>query len=249
MKPAIFIAGGAAVVAVIAVVVLAILPAQGTSLAQAAENMKDQNVRMEIELGITEDGETMSMDGTSVMNADGTRMRMDVTMTQDGESLDMTIVMIGHDTWYTAKDLEGELPDGKRWVHEVKRTGALPTMTMAEFADFLSRADEVENKGETTIDGKTVEHFQGKVNAHEVAEETGGETAKRVGELVGDRDVFIPIEAWIGKDGLPVRLAMQTVGGGESISSTAKIVEYGVAVSVEPPPAAETAEFDDVMGG
>ncbi len=90
MRAAIFIAVGAVVVAVVAVVVLAMRRGRG-SLAEAAENMRDQNVRMELEMGFSEDGEDVSMSGTALSTADGTRMRMDVTVTQDGESTDMTI--------------------------------------------------------------------------------------------------------------------------------------------------------------
>ena len=96
------------------------------------------------------------------------------------EPMDMTILMIGDDGWYTTERLRGRACRRQALDRtSVDRDRALATMTMAEFADFLSQADEVESKGETKIDGKTAEHFQGKVNAREVAEETGGETAKR----------------------------------------------------------------------
>ncbi len=248
MKPAIGIAIGLACVA--AVVALVLTPGQG-SLARAAENMRDQNVRMELEMGFSEEGEDVSMTGTALSTADGARMKMDVRMTssEDEVPTDMAMLMIRDDTWYSFKDSEGLLPDGKRWVHSVDTSTAPTTMTMAEFADFLAGADEVSSEGDTTIDGKPVEHFQGKVNAREVAEETGGDTAKRFEDLLGDRDLFLPIEAWIGEDGLPVRLSMNVDAGEDSMSITAKILEYGIAVDVEAPPAAETIEESELNLG
>jgi hypothetical protein len=64
-------------------------------------------------------------------------------------------------------------------------------------------------------------------------------------EKLGDRDLHIPIEAWIGEDGRPARIAVNL----QSESITADILEFGVPVDVEAPPASETiseAEFNRI---
>jgi hypothetical protein len=89
----------AALVGAAVVAVLLLAPGGRGSLAQAAENMRDQNVRMELELGFTEDGEDVSMHGTAVSSADGGRMRMDMSMTSDGETTGVTVVTIRDEYW------------------------------------------------------------------------------------------------------------------------------------------------------
>ena len=88
-----------------------------------------------------------------------------------------------------------------------------------------------------------VEHFAGEVNARELAEETGGETAKRFEKVVGDR-LFVPMEAWIDEEGRPRGSTMSVDTGGESMSMTVDILEYGVPVDVQAPPGR-----DDVREG
>ena len=57
-------------------------------------------------------------------------------------------------------------------------------MSMSEFAEFLAGTDEIEDKGEVQLRGKATTHYQGRVSAREVAEKTGGETAKRFEEAL-----------------------------------------------------------------
>jgi hypothetical protein len=127
----------------------------------------------------------------------------------------------------------------------VDRTSAANTMSMSEFAEFLAGADEIEDKGEVQLRGKATTHYQGRVSAREVAEKTGGETAKRFEEALGDQDVHLPLEAWIDERGLPVRMSLSVGNGSESMSTTVDILEYGVKVDVQPPAAADTMEEDE----
>jgi hypothetical protein len=237
------IGGGVLVAVGIVITVLLLAAPGGNSLAEAADRLEGQNVRMAVNIGFSQDGEDASMTGTAVMNADGTRTRMDVTTTYEGENqpIKQTVLTIGDDTWFTGEGFEELLPEGRAWVHSVDRTSAANTMTMAEFADFLAGADEIEDKGEVQIRGKKTTHYQGRVNARALAEETGGETAERFEQLLADQDVYLPIEAWIDEQGLPARITL-TVG---SKSTTADILEYGVPVDVQPPAAADTMEEDD----
>jgi hypothetical protein len=245
------IAGGIVAAVVVAVIAGVLLVGSGqNSLAEAAGRLDGQNVRMKMTVGYTMDGEDGSMTGEAISNADSSRMKMDVVLTDgSGEKVPMQMLLIRDDTWYTFDGLE-EL--GAKWVHSVDRSTAPSTMSMAEFAEFLANADEVESKGETQLGGRTVEHFQGEVNAREVAEETGGETAKRFEKILGGRDFFMPMEAWIDEEGLPVRMAVNVEAGGESLSMTADILEYGVPVDVQPPPESDTMsekEFDELTAG
>jgi HAMP domain-containing protein len=243
-------------VAVLAVVVIAavfLLSGGESSLARAADNLEGQSVRVKLTLGTVENGQELAMVGTAVQNADSSRVQMDVDTSIDGgEPVPQKIVLIGDDVWVGNEQFE-EIKPGKRWFHSVDKETAPSTMTMAEFAEFLREADEIDDKGETQVNGKPVTHYQGNVNVRELADETGGETAKRYSTLLGDRDVYLPIEAWVGEDDRIARLAMTVDAGDRSMSFTADIVEYGVSTAhIKPPPEDETMseeEFDRLTQG
>jgi hypothetical protein len=119
-------------------------------------------------------------------------------------------------------------------------------MTPTDFGDFLKHAGDVRDKGETTVNGTRVTHYAGTVSANELAEDTGGETAKRMRTLLAGKDIDLPIEAWVDERDRPVRIAVNVDAPDGSIRMTTDILEYGVPIDVEAPPAAEVAEQGDV---
>ena len=185
------IAGGIVAAVVVAIVAGVLLVGSGqNSLAEAAGRLDGQNVRMKMSIGYTMDGEDGSMAGEAISNSDGTRMKMDVEFA-DGPARrsPMQMLLIRDDTWYTSDGLEelrGQV--GARVDSRPRRTrcrwpsspSSSPTPTR-----FRARAT-------TQIGGASVEHYAGKVNARELAEETGGETAKRFEKVLGDNDFFAP---------------------------------------------------------
>jgi hypothetical protein len=93
---------------------------------------------------------------------------------------------------------------------------------------------------------------RGLVDVKEIAEEVGGETEERLDRLLGDRTIRVPVEAWIGRDGLPARIGLDVNQDGQSFKMTADILEYGVPVDVKPPAedaTIEEVEFDRLTGG
>jgi hypothetical protein len=227
--------GGGLIAAVAVIVVVALLSiGGGNSLAEAAENLKGENVRMQVTLGFVEEGEDVSMTGIEVQTADNSRSRYDAKTTVEGldEPLDQTVLAIGDDVYVRTPAFDEFMPEGKRWVHMVDRTASLTTMSMADHAAFLADADNVEDKGETTIRGRRVTHYQGDVNIRDLAQETGGSLERYWEDNAGDRDLFIPIEAWIGDGGRPERIAVNLPNN----SITVDILEFGVPVEVEAPP-------------
>ena len=245
------IAGGIVAAVVVAIVAGVLLVGSGqNSLAEAAGRLDGQNVRMKMTIGYTMDGEDGSMTGEAISNADSSRMKMDVEFTDgSGEKVPMQMLLIRDETWYTFDELE-EL--GAKWVHTVDRSTAPSTMSMAEFAEFLANADEVQSKGETQIGGRSVEHFAGEVNARELARRPVARPPSASRRSLGDQNFFLPMEAWIDEEGRPARMTMSVDAGGESMSMTADILEYGVPVDVQAPPEAETiseTEFEELTAG
>ena len=77
------VGGGTLAAAGIVLAVVLLAASGGNSLAEAADRLEGQNVRVALSMGFSEDGEDAAMNGTAIMNADGTRMRMDVTTTYE----------------------------------------------------------------------------------------------------------------------------------------------------------------------
>lgn len=245
-----------AIVAVAAVFVAVVfVTGRESSLARAAENLDGQNVRMHVTLGYVQDGEEFSMVGTSVQSADGSQARMDVDTLYEGqdEPLPQTYMSIGDDLWVGGKGFEALLPEGKRWIYTVDATAMPQTMTLSEFADFLTEADGIEDKGETVVRGTPATHYQGRVSIRDLAEKSDGAYAKRVAAALRDEDVTLPLEAWISGEGKLVRMALTVDGGKDSFSMTADILEYGASTAtIKAPPKDETiseAEFDALTEG
>jgi hypothetical protein len=235
----IFAIAGALVTAALVVLAVVLLATPGgSSLAEAAGRLEAQNVRMHVEYRWVEDGEPTEMTGTALIAATNTRLRMDVktTFPEADAPMDQTILAIGEDVWIHMPQFDEFLPEGKPWIHMVEQTAGLNSMTASDYARFVAGADDVEEKGTTTIRGRRVTHYAGSVNVREMAEETGGKTEQFYEDKAGNADVFIPIEVWIGDDGRPARIAIDA----KTTTVRADMLEYDVPVDVKPPPASAT---------
>jgi hypothetical protein len=178
------------------------------------------------------------MTGEGVSSADGSRGRVVADYVVEGQHVPMTIIGIGDEAWMRSpKAFAGMLPRGKRWVHSVDPTTAPQTLTPSEWSRFLAEADGVSVVDEDEpVRGSPTTHYKGNVDAGELADEVGGETEQRIQRALAGRELRFPVEAWIGRDGLPVRLHIVARDASTSIDVTADMLEYGVPVNVKPPP-------------
>jgi hypothetical protein len=227
----------------------------GSALAEAGERIEGQSMRMNLKLSMTIPEGRMHMTGSALSTADGSAGTMKVTIEMEGEPLavPMDLVVIRDDMWMHSTSFKRLLPRGKTWVHGVDRTSAPETLTPAEYSRFFARADDVSVvDDDAPIRGKPTTYYKGLIDVKEIAEEVGGETEERLDRLLGDRTIRVPVEAWIGRDGLPARIGLDVNQDGQSFKMTADILEYGVPVDVKPPAeeaTIEEAEFDRLTGG
>jgi hypothetical protein len=245
---------GAAIVAT-AIAIFAVLSLSsgsgGSALAEAGERVEGQSMRLHMELSMPvpeENNARVDFEGEVLSVADGSM----ATMTGDFKFDDITVPtdmrMIRDDLWANYKTFREFMPPGKPWVHLVDSETPSETLTPSEYAQFLAEADDVDVVDENAeVDGKPTTHYRGLVDVEDMAEEIGGETESRYEDMFGARNVMVPIEAWIGRDGLPARIKLDCGSGDSRVTVTADILEYGVPVEVKPPPAERTieeAEFD-----
>jgi hypothetical protein len=261
MRRGAWIAVGAAAAAVL-LVALALVrggDSAGVALADAAERIEGESMRMTFIMGASEAGEEYSARGEGSWTADSSRGSAEMTITVANERpVRMTMLNIGRDYWFRAKEFASILPAGKRWVHSFDRAGPTTTLTPSQFTAFLADADEVEEVGEARVLDQPTTHYQGVLDLEDLADEIGGDTQEALEAAIEKENapegakVVLPIEAWISEDGLPVRLRISAHGTKSSIDLTADILEYGVPVEVEPPPPStviEEAEFNRLTGG
>jgi len=255
-------AGIAAVcaVAVGIVVALALPPgpdSPGMSLVDAASRTEGESMRMRFSMGATSSEGTFSASGEGVVTADNTRGELEMKMEMEGEpeTIRMLIRNIDDDFWYRMPQVDQLLPPGKRWIHEVDTVTPAQSLTPSEFAAFLAKADDVEEVGETRVRDQQTTHYRGMVDVEELGDEIGGETKERLERAIEQANpepgqkVGFPVEAWISDDGLPVRMSFKCGNATESFDMTIDVLEYGVPVEVEPPPASKTieqSEFDEL---
>jgi hypothetical protein len=221
-------------------------PLGGSPLAEAGERIEGQSMRMKLDLifVLPKEG-TVKAVGTGIMAADGSTGSMRLKYTIKDLQFPMDLRTIGDEWWFHSDRFSSFMPRGKRWVHSVDKTTAPETLTPSEFAQFLANADEVDKVSDVAmVNGKPTAHYVGAVDALDIAEEVGGETEERLDRILQGRHALVPVEAWIGRDGMPARIR---VNCGEQMTMTADILEYGVPVDVARPPAGATieeAEFD-----
>jgi len=256
-------AAGVVVVVILAAVLL--LPSEdspGVSLAEAAARIEGQSMHQRVTMRFGDSTGQYEIKGEGVAAADESRGELEMTVAMKGEPGKQRAVVrvIGDEYWGRFPGLQHLMPEGKRWVHAVDNTTPASNLTPSEFVEFLTEADEVSEAGEKTIDGKVTTKYTGIIDLEELADEIGGDTKERLERALeqenfpDDKRPGLNIDAYVSNgDGLPVRLVLW---GGESDNDSfymeTDILEYGVPVEVEPPPAAQTieeAEFNRLTGG
>jgi hypothetical protein len=261
---------GVSVVSVVSVVVLFVLigvammtrGADSTgvvALAEAAERLEGESMRARFVMGISDASGDYAIRGEGPWAADSSRGSAETVVTYQGERpVRMTLLNIGRDYWFRIKGFQSLMPRGKRWVHSYDRAGTATSLTPSQFARLLAEADYVEEVGAARVNEQPASHYRGMLEVDELADALGGDAKEQIERMLeeqnvpSDRKAGVPIEAWLGEDGLPLRIRCSATTREESVDMTIDVLEYGVPVDVEPPPAStviEEAEFDRLTGG
>jgi hypothetical protein len=249
----------AAVVAVIALVV-AFFALRGDStnaLADAAGRMHGENMRAKLWMDVDEAGEKYSVTGQGVMAADNSSGELDMTVDVEGDTVPMFVRNLGDRFWFRSPRFRNIMPPGKRWVASIDRSTPTTSLTPSEFASFLSEADDVDEISDNErVQGQPATHYSGMVDVEELADEIGGESQERLEAAIDasnpgpGQKVGLPVEAWISRDGMPLRMRVYTEGE-NTLDATVEILEYGVEVDIEAPPEStviDEAEFNRLTG-
>lgn len=130
-----------------------------------------------------------------------------------------------------AKAMEGSLDSMKN---------ADPRQTLKQLAD----AGEIKSVKQEELDGKQTTHYKIVVDTSKLKGSALGMDEKSIAAMEKAGIKEMPMEIWVDEENLPVRFITEIPGkGAESGKVQADYSDWGKAVTVEAPPAAEVAEM------
>lgn len=125
--------------------------------------------------------------------------------------------------------------------------GGAGALTPSQVLDLLRGAGaSVTNVGSATVDGASTTHYRVLVDAAEIARVAGlpSELTDRLGSRATKQ---VPVDVWIGKDGLVHRVALDLHHGAGGLTFTATIGDYGADVSVAAPARSDVFDVTSLL--
>jgi hypothetical protein len=160
-----------------------------------------------------------------------------------------------------------QLPGGKSWVRiDLRKAGKelgidLEELMQVQQSDpsqslqyLRGASDDFEEVGEEEVRGVETTHYRGTIDLHKAVEqlpEDARESFERAIDLIGTND--LPLDVWIDDDGMARRMKYEqplpSAGGEEgAMELTMEFFDFGVDVDVEPPPADEVIDIQELIG-
>jgi len=143
--------------------------------------------------------------------------------------------------------LASQLPTGKHWVElNVSKLGksagidlgTLLSGSQIQPGDLLSMLQaegaKIRNLGSTTVDGTATTHYRVTIDTAKALEAQGLTSPLLAGAAAELPKV--PVDAWIGKDGLVRRIQLSAAAAQGRLGMTVDLSDYGTNVSISAPP-------------
>ncbi len=259
---------GALAAAVAAAVLGVLVSGRGDSPVAAAAsktaNAGSAHVAFTLRLGgpTLAGGKTLTVRGHGAV--DGTSADVTVDDTGAPANLPSSIHAIllrqdGHEIAFAHATPMPPLAAGKSWVevdlsllagsHGVdleKLAAGASGETPTQILDLLRGAGAaVRDLGSASVGGVSATHYRVLVDAAELAQVAGvpfGSAARHAREKV-------PVDVWIGTDGLVHRLALVLKHGASRAAFNATLSDYGASVSVSAPPSSDVLNLTGFLTG
>ncbi|WBB63780.1 DUF1396 domain-containing protein [Streptomyces sp. WMMC500] len=209
-----------------------------------------------------------SMEGTGAISMDPPAMQM--TMTVDGaspdESGEMEIRLVDDAMYMNAGDEAAAGMDGKTWLKIGMSEGEAgggenPLLEMkqadenpAEDAQMMNAADDLKKVGEEEIEGVRTTRYTGTVALDDLRAELKGLDAKtkknrqeKIDEMAEQGVDEFTMDMWIDGEDHTKQFRMQAETKEGPLDTTLTFLSYNEPVTVQAPPASETADMDQMM--
>lgn len=209
----------------------AVAKAADTSASQTSEHL-------EMRATVSTNGQNVSMTGSGDFQNKPALGAL--TFDVNGSSQTMHEVVSGTTVYLSSSMFGASLPAGKTWmsIDYAKTDKALgiqlPSVTSQSPADTLKTLEasgHVTKIGAETIDGIPTTHYVSTVDPDKLAKLT---------KALHTTVTYRPIDVWIDSAGLVRRMRMSFSAAGSSSDMTFDLSNYGEAVNVAVPAAAET---------
>lgn len=233
-------------------------------VALAAETMRDAgSMSFTMDMAMSGEGFSMEMDAEGAMDMENRlgqiTMQMPGFFGFGGADTSIEMRLIDDVMYMKIPDVGGTagLPQGKTWMRvDLNDVGGglaagdpFSSSDPTAYADFLRGVSgDVETVGQEDIRGHATTHYRAEVDLGKALEQLPKEQQDLAGEqLEAFKDQFgvgsMPIDVWIDNDGLIWRESfVMELGESGRMTMSFDVLEYGVPVEVEEPPAGEVID-------
>jgi hypothetical protein len=152
------------------------------------------------------------------------------------------------------------LPGGKPWLRlDLQQAGKSLGLDLnqlmgqanqnpAQVLDLLRASGSVEKVGTETVNGDSTTHYKATIDLSTAAGKVGADAQAMVQHLIDQgAPSTIPVDVWIGDDGLVRRLTLDEsvakAGQAGAVHLTLNLSDYGTAVNVSAPPSGDTLDL------
>ncbi len=230
-----------------------------TGAPAAAADVGTAHFRGTIAVDIDGDSMALPFEGDLDFSGSALSMRMDLSGIPDAPPGARTVEarLVNGVMYMNLGGLVGEgarLPDGVEWV-EIDLAdfgdvaGQSPTENPGDALQGLREAGTVELIGSEQIGGVDVRHYRAQVDTDRALDNVSGELRDSVDGVRDQLPSTIPMDVWIGDDGLPYRYTMSFRAAGVAVSMDFEFSDFGKDLDLSAPPADATISFRDLLGG
>jgi hypothetical protein len=236
--------------------------------------------RMEMTVALMVDGAPFEVTSTGVFNGTQMQMEMDfgalLAAQVPGEELPpgfdepMTVVVDGATTYMRVPLLDAltgtsgwlsMAPEDLGLADDALGTGFGPSNNPTQMLEALRGvSDDLEEIGAEEVRGEPTTHFRAVVDLRQALEQVPEALKPQVEAQLGALGDTLPVDVWLGDDGLVRRISMDMVEllaaasaeSGRKMEGGSMVIElfdYGADVDIDIPDPDDTTPFRDVFGG
>ena len=229
----------------------------------ASAATKTQNaggVKVAMTVATTAGGRSFTVDANGAFDKDQGQLTMNLP--GSGGTAEVRYLTESGDpvVYVNVPALSSQLPGGKSWLRlDVAKAGQALGVDVAQLMnqagqnpadvlDMLRASGSVDEVGTETVNGESTTHYKATIDLKQAAGKIGDRAQQMVQHLIAEgAPSSLPVDVWIGDDGLVRKLAMNEsfAAGGSSAAANLSILfsDYGTDVSVTAPPAEQTLDL------
>ncbi len=243
----------------------------------AAAATKTENAggaKLAMTVGVTADGKTFNATANGVFDKDQGDLTMDLSdalgaaglQGADGSVELRYLEESGAPVVYLNMPfLSSRLPTGQSWIRlDLEKAGKSLGVDLnqlmgqagqnpSDVLDMLRASGSVQEVGTETVNGDSTTHYEATIDLAKAAGRLGDRAQQLVQNLIAQgAPSSIPVDVWIGDDGLVRKLtldeSLSAQGHSADVKLDLELSDYGTTVNVTAPPADQTLDLTGLLG-